>query len=148
MSDILTDAELAEIEKRAEAATPGLWFSNAGMLVDVAAPGKANDGQNVCRMPGGAGSRSSHDADFIAHARTDIPRLLKEIARLRGIEERGNEEYSNALPYRDFETNELLNASPWQAQTVVEMLEGILFGYEAEGEGKVSEPDACHEEGR
>ena len=82
MSTAPSADRLVAIRARCEAATPGPWFSNAGLLVDVAAPGKANDGQTVCRMPGGAASRSSHDADFIAHAREDVPWLLAEIALL------------------------------------------------------------------
>jgi hypothetical protein len=156
MSDILTDADLAEIEKRAEAATQGPWDSPPWVdTLDrwtIHTVRGERDGA-VGYLPSFATANSEADRTFIAASRTDIPALLatirsdrKEIARLRGIEERAKEGYISALPYHDSDTNELLNASPWQSHSVVEMLDGILFGYEAEGDGKVSEPDACHEE--
>jgi regulator of replication initiation timing len=48
--------ELDVIRKRAEAATPGPWFAEAA---------------------------NTADAEFIAHARQDVPKLLAEIERLK-----------------------------------------------------------------
>ncbi len=53
---LLTDEELAAIEARADAATPGVGFSQ---------------------------SWTWGDAVFVAYARTDIPRLVAEVRRLR-----------------------------------------------------------------
>ena len=89
MSDILTDADLAEIEKRAEAATSGIWVpwispdGTVSMVNHAALLDSVDDGPLMiasCDVTGNL----DNDAAFIAHARTDIPRLLKEIARLRG----------------------------------------------------------------
>ena len=74
MGDINIDA----IRARAEAATPGPWDSD-GYSVG------ANDDW-VAHIPGydpgeGAGNpRREPDAEFIAHAREDVPALLAELA--------------------------------------------------------------------
>ena len=83
MSDILTDADLAEIERRAEAATKGPWRAYTVQTGEFAGEfGVISDASHIAKPD------NPDDAAFVAHARTDIPRLLKEIARLRGIEER------------------------------------------------------------
>jgi hypothetical protein len=98
MSDILTDADLAEIEKRAEAATQGPWDSPPWVdTLDrwtIHTVRGERDGA-VGYLPSFATANSEADRTFIAASRTDIPALLatirsdrKEIARLRGIEER------------------------------------------------------------
>jgi hypothetical protein len=146
LSDILTDADLAEIEKRAEAATPGPWwlFTAGDGITEVDANGK--DAIPVCKWTGFDDARRSHkehraNAAFIAASRTDIPRLLKEIARLRGIEERAKALVADIGEYRvsltEGYTDEYARMCDWEAR-----LDGFL-----EGEGKVSEPDTCHEEG-
>ena len=83
----MNDAELAAIEARAAAATPGPWvrirdhrwasdiYVHADARHDVA-------GRPVARV-------NEHytpdvDAEFIAHARQDVPALLAEVRRLRG----------------------------------------------------------------
>lgn len=101
-SERLSDDEIAAIAARCEKATAGPWRSTwddpdhgvvgefgeqcAVERVDPPATPLAgtvvgtlwHDGLNVvCR---------EHDAAFIAHARTDVPRLLAECARLRAVE--------------------------------------------------------------
>lgn len=84
----MTDEQLAEIEARANAATPGPWFWT-GRVDDWGHSGPDLMGPNdavVCQSWG-------HDADgleiadsdmsFIANAREDIPALIAEIRRLR-----------------------------------------------------------------
>ncbi len=98
----MTDKRLEEIRKRVEAATPGPWVpsdhdwgSNDGVYVPepnegvctvhnhgvrswscfVAVP--ANN--HACEI----GSEAHRNMVFIAHARSDIPFLLDEVARLR-----------------------------------------------------------------
>lgn len=108
--ELLTAAELAEIEARATAATAGPWawrerdhnalvrrkrlrwvFSlqgpppcpefEADPYVGVVMQLNWNSVQgNV--LPGRTGP-AAHDAAFIAHARADVPRLLAEVRRLR-----------------------------------------------------------------
>jgi len=81
MSEIappLTDVELAEIEARANAATPGPWeLCQSETHCHVVYPDDTHVG----------GVDGEHwwpaDAEFVAHARTDIPRLLAEVRALR-----------------------------------------------------------------
>ena len=70
-AEVLTDGQIAEIEARAHAATPGPWRP--------AGP----DGDEVAQMGSARRIRSLEDAAFIAAARTDVPALLTEIRRLR-----------------------------------------------------------------
>lgn len=75
---MLTIEELAEIGTRAEAATPGPW---------TRAPMDCGDyvGEHI-QAPSGTVTGESRigvaDSIFIAHARSDIPRLLAHIAKL------------------------------------------------------------------
>ena len=83
MNDRLTDEEIEEIRGRAEAATEGPWKAcvpvKGRMVTQVI-------GRDVL---GNSGVRVADyvirpdDTRFIAHARTDIPRLLDEVERLR-----------------------------------------------------------------
>jgi hypothetical protein len=66
----LTDEQLAEIRKRAEAATDGPWT--------VSFPGA-----KVINAYGIGVDNFDEDAEFIAHAREDVPKLLAEIGRLK-----------------------------------------------------------------
>jgi hypothetical protein len=73
----LNAEELEAIRKRAEAATEGPWFVegetvySSGVLLAGAYPAMICD---EC---------DETEAEFIAHARQDVPRLLAEIERLR-----------------------------------------------------------------
>lgn len=94
----LTDDEIAAMEARCAAATPGPWRKegsfDAGNGLRIAAGAKEIF---VCRVDGsamragidGSWSRSradaSIDAAFIAHARTDLPRVIAEVRRLRAM---------------------------------------------------------------
>lgn len=72
----MTDEELAAIEKRAEAATDSPWVTGS-------IPWKVwYDGGHgtICDVRSRA-----EDRDFIAHARQDVPALLKEVRRLQGL---------------------------------------------------------------
>jgi hypothetical protein len=82
----LTEDELAEIEAREKAATAkGVWHSDDTASGDwcVATPSGRYRGITIAAM-----IDRKADADFIAHARTDIPRLLAEVRRLRAVLER------------------------------------------------------------
>lgn len=82
---LLSEEEIAEIEKRANAATPGPWYTQATgetyagfsveSLICATAPGKYN---RVYANPPG-GSFPGADQSFIANARQDIPRLIATI---------------------------------------------------------------------
>lgn len=83
----MTPSELEAIEKRAEAATKGPWathwerrrlvdrsgvWSERGIVADRIAGGGTNDDGET-------------NAAFIAHAREDVPALVLEVRRLRGV---------------------------------------------------------------
>lgn len=75
----LTEADLAEMEARASAATPGPWKSFVeGRDHTSGSSFIQTDGEDI-DLPGA----SVADQDFIAHARQDVPRLVAEVRRLR-----------------------------------------------------------------
>jgi hypothetical protein len=78
---VLRDEELAAIKKRVEAATPGPWAAT-GEYFCLAAPDATHV---VCfgHDYDDYGDVKGPDAEFIAHARTDVPALLAEVERLR-----------------------------------------------------------------
>jgi hypothetical protein len=87
----MTEDELQPIEARANAATPGPWTTGAGKIREgetrelVIA---TNDDVIVALAYGGVGNpvdRTTQDRTFIASARTDVPALVAEVRRLRGI---------------------------------------------------------------
>lgn len=83
----ITDAELNAMQARADAATEGPWTAR------IYTPGKQedgtyswNDGGSVRSMDGQehiASLFTAADAEFMASARTDVPRLIAEVRRLR-----------------------------------------------------------------
>lgn len=82
MTDPMTQRELDEIRERAEKATPGAWeVGHASIWARINGA--------LTRIFAICGSRKwEPDAQFIAHARTDIPALLSEADRLRDENER------------------------------------------------------------
>lgn len=78
---MISDDELDAIQARADSATPGPWRARAC--------GEIVAGRHVvATSDGGGGSvwvewRSEEDKRFAAHARTDIPRLVAEVRRLK-----------------------------------------------------------------
>lgn len=77
--------DLDAIKARAEAATKGPWKFTPKILGI----------KNTTVMAGGeqvgyfsVGQAQPHDAEFISHARQDIPALLAEVERLQAIVER------------------------------------------------------------
>jgi hypothetical protein len=108
----LTDDELAEMERRAGAATPGDWLheietnprNESGMeyglkndtrysvVVTSWVHGQAKDRLLILGTSHSPFFErpvtpyiSPEDAEFIAHARTDIPKLIAEVRRLKEI---------------------------------------------------------------
>ena len=73
----MTDAELAAIESRANAATAGPW-ELAGCCIS-----KWTDAGDPEMRIYDEGGHSQADAAFIAAAREDVPKLLAEVRRLR-----------------------------------------------------------------
>jgi len=71
----LNDEQLAEIRKRAEAATAGPWYLNGDLLVYGDGPY-----DYIWEL-----ETEKIKAEFIAHAREDVPKLLAEIERLESV---------------------------------------------------------------
>lgn len=77
----LTETELAEIQSRCQSATPGPWTAFVEGRDHLG-------GDSIVRTQGGdiyLGRVDSRDADFIAHAREDVTKLLCEIDRLKSL---------------------------------------------------------------
>jgi hypothetical protein len=95
----LSEADLKAIEMRVDQATPSPWETFQGedfhdpedydgmypRWRGVLAPGRAIDPAIVERCGGEGYSDSILNADFIAHARTDVPALVAEVRRLRAL---------------------------------------------------------------
>ena len=92
----MTDKRLADIEARAEAATPGPWRASTGRTYDPST-GRVTSvehwisrGDDDVGITGDVsdsrtGTPSEPTALFIAHARTDVPDLIAEVRRLRAV---------------------------------------------------------------
>ena len=95
----LTDADLDAIEQRANAASEGPWeHEGVGEIIQhFSLPEPATivstDVACMAYCYGGsaAGVERDEDAEFIAHARDDVPALLAEVRRLRATEQRVRE---------------------------------------------------------
>lgn len=74
----MTEQEICEVEKRAEKATPGPWAIQPGGHCGSAGKTYSTTPQFTDR-----GNMRKVDADFIAHARGDIPKLCKEVRKLQ-----------------------------------------------------------------
>ena len=91
----MTLEELNAIEARAKAATPGAWIvkhCKTVYLADGTAEHEIRSLENghrvaylLYRMSGKDIGEDPEDldAEFIAHARTDVPKLVEEVKRLR-----------------------------------------------------------------
>ncbi|MDQ9094253.1 MULTISPECIES: hypothetical protein [Bacillus] len=76
----MTKDDLEAIRQRAEAATEGYWGAD-----DSEWPGNGNLRYWInTHWDGVAAAVTKEDAEFIAHARQDIPALLDHIAELQG----------------------------------------------------------------
>ncbi len=80
---------ITEIKARCEAATEGPWLPYHGVglhcVTDSKPDGKHKFSNRICEYTYRYGEEQNHrDVDFIAHARQDIPDLLKYIDELEG----------------------------------------------------------------
>ena len=72
-------SDLAAIRARCEKATPGRWESTDGVVwIPVQVGDEEWEQQKIA-------DSNTHDATFIAHARTDLPRLLARLEEMRGV---------------------------------------------------------------
>lgn len=95
----MTEAELKEIEERADKASPEPWDARCKGLDNHSRP------RHLWCEYGWigevSGSSASEDADFIAHSRVGVPALCAEIRRLRTV----LKWYADNAQYRDFEVH-------------------------------------------
>lgn len=86
MNERLTDEQLAAIRERADAATPGPWATALEVDHDgqywVVTPPDGSVLFSVCKVGHKGELKTEEDAEFIAHARQDIPALLAHIDAL------------------------------------------------------------------
>lgn len=81
----LSEMELEQIRQRLRAASPGPWCHREGFIETCTDPSVLLSVTMKRSEAGLSALPSWENAEFIAHARTDVPRLLAEIERLRGI---------------------------------------------------------------
>lgn len=84
---------LAQIAERAEKATPGPWTKVSSLPTYAIANGYGTDvvtatGREYRQWHPGRHGCVVDDAEFIAHARHDVPRLLKALEKCIGQRER------------------------------------------------------------
>ena len=93
----LTDQELAEMQLRAEQASPAPWQSflerrdhlSGDSFIRVGGLDDDEPDMYVMRQTDkGLPPASEFDLDFIANARQDVPRLVAEVRRLRQLLDR------------------------------------------------------------
>jgi hypothetical protein len=80
---MMEQSRLLEIAARAEAASPGPWVADSGPMrevVEAARDSLTQSWEAICmphnRVPSAWVASGAADAEFIAHAREDIPALL------------------------------------------------------------------------
>lgn len=74
-----------DAEARASKATPGPWETDGGRVVVTATPIDDEDAVDVCEVlhrGNDAGAFGDHTAQFIAHARQDVPALCAAVREL------------------------------------------------------------------
>ncbi len=82
MPDKLTPDELAAIEARANAATPGLWLAYCPFEGDDEVPAEWHVPAALSVATPDYDAMNEADAQFVAHARADIPALIHHIRAL------------------------------------------------------------------
>ncbi|WP_372352665.1 hypothetical protein [Streptomyces sp. KL116D] len=88
-----TPLDLDAIEARATAATPGPWCTDSWEIYKGAEyEAGAEWLGETCRA--GEMDDSRADAEFVAHARTDVPALIAEVRRLRAADDRASSAYA------------------------------------------------------
>jgi hypothetical protein len=105
--------DLDAIKARAEAATEGPWRADDEHgLMPGAAPAwcvsrSGADGTYLSDVAYTTGTHEQGDAEFIAHARTDIPELVAEVERLRFVLTRTDEADGSVIDILDAERDTL-----------------------------------------
>jgi hypothetical protein len=90
--------DLDAIKARAEVATPGPWEEDGSEIYVVGSRAWVAESCHLAEY--GVTAHGDLDAEFIAHARTDVPALVAEVERLRadlaGVGRMAREDYARA----------------------------------------------------
>ena len=126
----LTDEELTAIRERAEKASTSPWITEEGEFSGenwlIAYTGADVDGKEYYittdRVYASAlEGNPKDDAEFIAHAREDIPKLIMEIEALRTENQRYRKALEEIRNYGTFELNNALKTDyGWIAHEALE----------------------------
>jgi hypothetical protein len=82
----MTNEELNAIEARAKAATEGPWRTRPTEHGDCAGIWHGDwEHDSIVQTDSGVYPPMMPDAEFIAHARSDVPALVEEVRRLRAL---------------------------------------------------------------
>ena len=148
--------QLGEIKERCEAATPGLWVHWwVGGLDTVTYSGDTNDVlysivKFSCKYPGPAWG----DAEFIAHAREDVPVLIAEVERLaarnlqlEGLRAELESETTWAKEYHDLAENRLETIEKLEKK-IAEYINDLVrsVNIEKKAKGEIEHLIACNAE--
>ena len=103
----MNDAERQAIRERCEAAAAGPWTVSYGKCYEL--PHVESTEGTVCfptiSDDGEGGEWCNSHAEFIAHARTDVPALLAEVERLRAELQKAVDEATELRWKRESENN-------------------------------------------
>jgi hypothetical protein len=80
----MTALDLNAIKARAEAATPGPWAAGTDAYAELH-PWELSISRQYPLIEMDTNGQGGHDAQFIAHAREDVPALIAEVEMLRTI---------------------------------------------------------------
>lgn len=116
----MTSEELQAIKERVANATPGEWIidnssDDRPYITDIWFDGEENGHVEIHRYGAAA---ESYDAEFIAHARQDVPKLIAEVERLRDEYEATEDLFhrtDEALGYEQEENKQLREALQFYA---------------------------------
>lgn len=135
MSDDKFDIEA--ILRRAEAATPGPWKAYhcqySAVSADywawaVDAPEKRDDADAICSLADCPEDTEEHNAQFIAHARQDVPALCAEVTRLQAALAQAEAELAEFRSGKRYVGNTEHRTPTDFAHDTVRMLAMILHG--------------------
>jgi hypothetical protein len=77
----ITPEERATIQERCEKATPPPWVQQIDDYGVIRTHPRGGTGTIICDVEGQTEIEAEANAEFIAHARADVPRLLREVER-------------------------------------------------------------------
>lgn len=149
-TEILSDEALAEIEARADAATPGPWVIVESALPDdwgVTEEKLGTERKGLFRRKPRHQSIAQmlweEDAPFVAHARTDIPALCQTVRALRDqLQEEQRRNQTQADSIMDLEAeNTTLREQLAEAQKQIEKQDAIISAYENNDEEALVEAE-------